>query len=573
LDVGATLLLLALRADSAGPPLAGARPSDPIRLRVADTCRTGPPNASACEIAAWSPASARLLVTSASAGLVPVAVAGDARLTPSATVALGSLSSVAVHGDIVAVCRGASDSSSTGEVLLLDRDLKQVATVSVGHGPDMLTFTPDGRMLLVANEAEPTEDGSVDHPGTVSIIDLSKGASEPSVRHVTFESFETQASALAQRGLHAPMPGRTMCQQLEPEYIAVSPDGRWAFVSMQEASAIAIVDVANARCIAIEPLGLKDFGAAGVGLDPSDKDGGPAIARWPIHGLYQPDTLACFMHGDELFVASANEGEPRDHAFWSEVCRISELRHRDGDATPALDPTAFPAEAPEGADPVDAMRNRARIVASNGAGRLQVSRAAGDTDGDGDHDRLIAFGGRSASLWRVRRDDAGTPQGLELAWDSGSSIERTVLDRMPAAFNADHDRGNSADARSDVRGPEPEGLAVADIAGRRILFVGLERCGGVIAWDISDPQAPTLATYANRRDPSVDAAASAAASVDAAKRPADSGSASRDPGDLGPEGILVIPASASPSRTPLLVLCNEVSGTLTVLEISGPHAH
>ena len=550
-DVAATFLFVLCLATET-PPVAGARSSDPIQLRLVGTCRTGPFYASACEIAAWHPASSRLLVTSAAGGLVPVALGTDLGLSPADAHSVRGISSVAVHSDLVAICGSGPDASSVGEVMILDPLMKELATIPVGHGPDMLTFTPDGRMLIVANEAEPSEDGSVDHPGTLSIIDLSKGASQPSIRHVTFESFEPQADALRARGLHAPMPGRSLCQQLEPEYIAVSPDGRWAFVSMQEANAIAIVDITNARCIALEPLGLKDFGAAGVGLDPSDKDGGPAIARWPIHGLYQPDTLACFMHGTELYVASANEGEPREHPFWSEVRRVSELTHRDGGTTPALDPTAFPADIPDGAGPEQSLRTPERLVAADGAGRLQVSRAAGDVDGDGDYDRLIAFGGRSASLWRVRCDDAGAPQGLELAWDSGSAIERTILDRMPKAFNANHDKGNSADARSDVRGPEPEGLAVADIGGRRILFVGLERPGGVIAWDISDPRAPALATYANRRDPQVDA-------PDAA-------------GDLGPEGLLVIPAATSPTGKPLLVVCSEVSGTLTVLEILGPHA-
>ncbi len=548
----AALLLSALPAEGA-PPLAGVRASDPIQMRVVGTCRTGPFDASACEIAAWHPASSRLLVTSAAAGLVPVQVGTDLRLSPSDARAMRGISSVAVHGDMVAICGSGADASSVGEVIILDPLMKELASIPVGHGPDMLTFTPDGRTLIVANEAEPSDDGSIDHPGTLSIIDLSNGVAQPSVRHVTFESFEPQADALRARGLHAPMPGRSLVQQLEPEYIAVSPDGRWAFVSMQEANAIAIVDIAKARCIALEPLGMKDFGADGVGLDPSDKDGGPAIARWPIHGLYQPDTLACFVHGKELFVASANEGEPRDHSFWSEVRRLSELAHRDGGSMPVLDAQAFPATAPDGAGPELQLRTPARLRAADGAGRLQVSRVAGDVDGDGDSDRLITFGGRSASLWRVRCDDAGTPLGLELAWDSGSAIERTILERMPKAFNADHDKGDSADARSDVRGPEPEGLAVADIGGRRILFVGLERPGGVIAWDITDPRAPTLATYANRRDPQADA-------PDAA-------------GDLGPEGLLVIPAATSPTGRPLLVVCNEVSGTLTVLEILGPHAH
>jgi hypothetical protein len=539
------------------PPIAGTRPADPVEARLVGTCRTGPFDVSACEIAAWCPASSRLLVTSAAEGLVAVSLGKDASLSPARPVPMPGINSVDVHGQTIAVCRGGSDAASVGEVVLLDRDLKVMATIPVGHGPDMLTFTPDGRTLLVANEAEPSTDGTVDPPGSISIIDLSDPAVQPKVRHVTFDDFERQASALRARGLHAPMPGRSMCQQLEPEYIAVSPDGRWAFVSLQEANAIAIVDIANAQCIAVEPLGLKDFSASGVGLDPSDKDGGAAIARWPVHGLYQPDTLACFMHGNDLFVASANEGEPREQSFFSESVRVSDLAHREGPGKDALDPAAFPPAQSDATDPAAALRSPARLRDAKGAGRLQVSSAAGDTDGDGDYDRLVAFGGRSASLWRVRVGGGGVPAGLDLVWDSGSAIERTVLERMPAAFNADHDKGDSADARSDVRGPEPEGLAVGDVAGRRVLFVGLERPGGVIAWDITDPLAPTLATYANRRDPKANPSPQAAG--DAA-------------GDLGPEGLLVIPAAQSPTGKPLLVVCNEVSGTLTVLELAVPHA-
>jgi hypothetical protein len=526
-------------------------------MRVVGTCHTGPFDASACEISAWCPASSRLLVTSAAEGLVAVSLGKDADLSPGRTVPMSGISSVAVHGETIAVCRGAPDAASAGEVLILDRDLKVMATIPVGHSPDMLTFTPDGRTLLVANEAEPSADGAVDHPGSISIIDLSDRAAQPLVRHVTFERFEAQAKELRTRGLHAPMPGRSMCQQLEPEYIAVSPDGRWAFVSLQEANAIAIVDVAAAQCIAVEPLGLKDFSAPGVGLDPSDKDGVAAIACWPVHGLYQPDTLACFVHGNDLFVASANEGEPREHSFFSEAVRVSDLAHREGPGKDALDPAAFPPAASDGIGPAAELRSPSRVRDPKGAGRLQVSSAAGDTDSDGDYDRLVTFGGRSASLWRVRRGEGGVPAGLDLVWDSGSAIESTVLERMPAAFNADHDKGESADARSDVRGPEPEGLAIGDVAGRRILFVGLERPGGVIAWDITDPLAPILATYANRRDPKVDPG------------PTGVGDAS---GDLGPEGLLVIPAAQSPTSKPLLVVCNEVSGTLTLLELAVPHA-
>ena len=38
-------------------------------------------------------------------------------------------------------------------------------------------------------------------------------------------------------------------------------------------------------------------------------------------------------------------------------------------------------------------------------------------------------------------------------------------------------------------------------------------------------------------------------------------------GDLGPEGILFIPADKAPGDTPLLVVCNEISGTTSVFSI------
>jgi 2',3'-cyclic-nucleotide 2'-phosphodiesterase/3'-nucleotidase/5'-nucleotidase len=587
--VAACALALAAAAD-APPQMSGPRDGDLLNVRLVGVCRTGGFNESACEIAAWCPRTRRVLVASAAEGLVAVDLKDPSAPSVIQRVALKGVNSVAIHGDLVAVCASPEGASARGLVILLNAELEEVARVAVGHGPDMLTFTPDGKVLLVANEAEPSSDGKIDHEGTVSIIDLSAGAASATVREVTFDAFEQHAESLRARGLHIPMPGRTMAQQLEPEYITTSPDGRWAFVSLQEANAIAIIDVLQAKCVAIEPLGLKDFGAPGVGLDPSDKDGGPSIACWPVHGLYQPDTIACFAHGDDLFIATANEGEPRDYPFYSEVRRISQLVHRDGGERLALDPGRFPAggrptsiegdpatsDAPTAASGANELRSQARLRDPSGAGRLQVSSAAGDLDGDGDYDQLVTFGARSASLWRVRVDEQRNPCGLELAWDSGSEIERTVLARMPGAFNADHRTGKSADSRSDRRGPEPEGLAIAQVGDRRVLIVGLERCGGCIAWDITDPLTPRLATYANRRNASIDLSilspgdrpSSTSAALDAPA--SDRQALIEAAGDLGPEGLLTIPSHASPTGQPLLIVCNEVSGTMTVVELSLP---
>jgi 2',3'-cyclic-nucleotide 2'-phosphodiesterase / 3'-nucleotidase / 5'-nucleotidase len=200
----------------------------------------------------------------------------------------------------------------------------------------------------------------------------------------------------------------------------------------------------------------------------------------------------------------------------SEEARVEDL---------VLDPAAFP--------------NAAELQAEAALGRLNVTTAQGDTDGDGDFDRLYSFGSRSFTIWKAD----GT-----LVHDSGDLIERTVLARYPANFNADNTH-NDLDDRSDNKGPEPEGIAVARLFGRTLAFIGLERIGGVMVVDVSVPAAPKLLTCFNPRD--FTAAPDSAAA-----------------GDLGPEGLIVIDAADSPNGRPLLVVANEVSGSTSIIEIS-----
>jgi hypothetical protein len=266
----------------------------------------------------------------------------------------------------------------------------------------------------------------------------------------------------------------------------------------------------------------------GAGLDPDDRDGAARIAPHPVRGLLQPDAIACFEHGGSLWLVTANEGEEREQGQFKEGVRW-------GDATRA--PTA---QRPAGLD------------------RLVVSRVASDPDGDGMLDAPVCFGGRSASLWRFVPAVDGAAARLELAWDSGDAFERLVAERHPAAFNADLDATPWADGRSDAKGPEPEGLSIGMVDGKRLGFVGLERSHGIVVIDLTDPASPRVVDHALRCDPSVDLRKAAA-----------DASILRTAGDLAPEGVLFIPADRNPTKRPLLVTCNEVSGTTTVWAV-GP---
>ena len=519
-----SLLALALASSCA----ASVAPEG-LRLVEVGRFRSGPFGRSATEVAVHDAARQRLLVVNVARGIDAVDIKDPAHPVLAGSFAVRGPTSVAVHGDTVAVLSAPEDRSKHGELVLLGADLKERARIEVGHNPDMVAFTPDGKVLLVGNEGEEDAASGTDPEGSISVVDISEGPGRARVRTADFRAFDPQRERLRAEGANLAVPGRTVAQQAEPEYVAVSPDGAVAFVTLQEMNALAVVDVKSATVRSMHGLGLKDFSRCG--LDPSDRDGGIRIAPWPVAALRQPDAVVAWTEGGATWLATSNEGEKRDAGKSADAVRVADLK---------LDAGSFPPGTPG-------------IMAKEGLGRLEVCAPLCDTDGDGDADRLVAFGGRGVTIWRF---DGTT---LTEHWDSGSECERIVAERMPAAFNADHEKGPSADERSDAKGPEPEGLATGIVDGRRLLFAGLERAGGVVAWDITDPSAPRLVDYVNPRDPAADLAKDA----DKDGVPDDAGRA----GDLGPEGLVFIPATASPTGRPMLAVCNEVSGTLTLWEV------
>lgn len=252
------------------------------------------------------------------------------------------------------------------------------------------------------------------------------------------------------------------------------------------------------------------------GLDASDRDSAINIRSWPVFGMYEPDAIASFRAGKTTYLVTANEGDAREWDGFEEEARVSSL---------TLDPAAFP--------------NAADLQKKENLGRLNVTTTLGDANGDGVYESLYTLGGRSFSIWKSN--------GVQV-FDSGSDFERIAAASNPAFFNAGND-DRDFDSRSDNKGPEPEGLALGRVGKRQYAFVGLERIGGVMIYDITHPHAPVFVDYANNRDFSVD--------------PYDAPAA----GDLGPEGLLFIDAKDSPTRSPLLVVANEVSGTVTLYKI------
>jgi len=410
-------------------------------------------------------------------------------------------------------------------VVFFDQNGTFLKQVTVGAMPDMITFSPDGNYVLTANEGEPKADYSVDPEGSVSVIDVAGGIASLTQAHVTtatFTSFNAQAAQLRAQGIRiygglAASPS-TVAQDLEPEYIAVRADSRTAYITLQENNGVAVLDLATKQITAIRPVGYSDVRQFGHGIDASDQSGDVLIANWPIKGMRQPDAIAAFEVGGTSYLLTANEGDARDYSGFSEQVRLGSNGY-------VLDPTAFPSAA--------LLKNNSVL------GRLNVTNKTGDTDGDGDFDEVYAYGGRSFSIYNATT-------GAE-TYDSGNLLERvTATDAIYGTiFNASNGFGEAPTRknRSDDKGPEPEGVTTGLIGNNLYAFVSMERVGGVMVFNINNPASPVLEAYVNNR------------------------SLTAGTGDLGPEGIVFVSATNSPTGQPLLILANEVSSTVSVYAI------
>jgi len=493
-------------------------------LEKLGTYATGIFDEGAAEIVAHDPGTQRLFFVNADAGTVDVLDIND----PTQPMLINQIdladfgdgaNSVDIFNGIVAVAVEADESTDPGQVVFLDTDGNVLNNVTVGVLPDMVTFANEGSVLLVANEGEPNDDYDVDPEGSVSIVDLSAGVENATVTQVSFTSLNDQRDALISEGVRIFGPNATVAQDLEPEYIAVDESTGLAYVSCQENNAFVVVDIAAAEVVDVLPLGYKDHSIPSNGFDASNRDDNIEVWERPTLGMYQPDAIKTFEANGQTYIITANEGDARDYDGFSEEARVEDL---------TLDPTAYP--------------NAASLQMEENLGRLNTTTATGDIDGDGDVDQIYSYGARSFSIWDTNGNQV---------YDSGNEFEKFLSQIDPENFNSNNDENGSRKSRSDDKGPEPEAVATATINGKLYAFIGLERQGGLMVYDITDPANAKYQFYINNRNFDVDAE-------------------SPEVGDLGVEDIRIIRGSDSPTGRMLVVTSNEVSGTVTIFGVFQP---
>lgn len=496
-----------------------------IQLQHIHSYQVGAPGTNSSEISAYDSSNQRLFTANSVANKLEILdLSNPYNISPIASIPLntyGKINSVIAHNGIVALAIENNNPQDSGFVVFMDENGNYLNQVTVGAMPDMLTFNHDYTKILTANEGEPNASYTIDPEGSVSIIDISGGIASLTQANVTtvgFTSYNANITSLRNAGIRIYGPGATVAQDFEPEYITIDPTNTKAYITLQENNALAVLDIPTATITHIYPLGYKDHSLAGNALDISDQGGNIHIANWPIKGMYMPDAIASYEIGGQLYLVTANEGDARDYAGFSEEVRVNNAGY-------VLDTTVF--------------GDMTKILKHNiNAGRLTVTNATGDANNNGRFEEIHVFGTRSFSIWNA---STGT-----LVYDSGDDFEQITLadPTYGTIFNADHS-GVAIKNRSDNKGPEPEGVALATINDTVYAFVSLERIGGIMVYNITNPTNPQFVQYINNRS-------TTNASI----------------GDRGAEGIIFIPYTQSPIDTGLVIISNEVSSTISVYKIN-----
>lgn len=415
----------------------------------------------------------------------------------------GDITSVAISpdGKKLAAAVQHEDYKTPGIVAVFDckadGSLENPTYFTVGVQPDMVTFA-DNNTILSADEGEPRNGYGadiVDPKGSVSIISLSENKSE----QVDFSGF-TADTLSGNNILFGKVNGEVLSPEtdFEPEYIAVSSDGKTAYVSLQEANAIAVLDIIQKKFTGIYSVGFEDYSK--VAVDLNSKDGKYEAKNYEnVVGARMPDGIALYETDGKQYLVTANEGDSRE---WGS--NSSEYCNETKDES---------------------------IVSGNKVTRLDSDLCVGLPEG-----KQVLFGGRSFSVFEV------TAEGLKEIYDSGNDFESITAEKLPDYFNCSN-ANTTKDDRSGKKGPEPENVTIGTVNGKTYVFIAIERVGGIMVYDITDPAKTTFTNYINSRE-----------------------FESAIQGDVSPEGLCFV---ENKNGTPLLLAACEVSGTLPVYALKG----
>ncbi len=487
------------------------------------------------EIVSFDPVSRRLFVVSGGDKLAVLNAANPSNLTVITTIDLApyattgganyargiGANSVAVKDGIVAVAVGPNlgdtpnaaqrtEANEQGKVLFFKTDGTFIREVLVGFLPDNLVFSPDGNKLVVANEGEPQgyQPGQADPEGSVSVITFAGGVGALTA---TSPLTNVNATFTAFNGQKAALEAQGA--KFNGPNATLAQDAEPEYIAISADSTTAYVTLQENNAVAVVNL---TTGTVTSILPLGFKD-----HSLPYHAIDASDQDGGFNPRSYPNLFGLYQPDTIAAYTVGGVTYLVTANEGDGREYDGFVEEVRGASVPGGLD-ARAFPNPAGILDNEALGRLSVVRTNySDPDGDPQRERLFSFGGRSFSIWNA--------QTGQLVYDSGNAFD-TIAEALGIRDNG----------RDDNKGTEPEALAIGQIGDQIYAFIGLERttrAAAILVYNITDPAAPRyVRTIAL-------------------------------PGDVSPEGLIFIRAEDSPSGKPLLVVANEVSNTVSVVEL------
>lgn len=366
----------------------------------------------------------------------------------------GDITSVAISpdGTKLAAAIQHEEYNKAGYVVVFqceaDGTLTNPVLYNAGVQPDMVTFA-NNSIVLSADEGEPRNgfsNGAVDPKGTVTIINL-EDASDTQVDFSKFTADELVADNILLNRVDGII--QSPSKDLEPEYMTVSSDGTTAYVVLQEANAIAVLDIQAQEFTGIYSCGYEDYSKIAVDIMADGTYNATTYEN--LLGARMPDGVAIYETNGATYLVAANEGDSRE---WGDFSNELKTEAVTGEKLTTLDPSAT-AGIPEG--------------------------------------KTVLFGGRSFTMYKVTSD------GLSEVFDSGNDFEALSAYYLPDYFNCSND-DIEIDSRSTKKGPESENITVGVVDGRTYAFIAIERIGGIMVYDITKPTAVKYTNYINSRE-------------------------------------------------------------------------
>lgn len=376
----------------------------------------------------------------------------------------GYMTSVAVSNDGETLAVSIEDEyyDKNGRVGIFDCNedgtiqLKKV--VEVGVQPTNIVYTIDDKQILIANEGETREgygSGLVDPKGSISIITLS----DYKVNTVDFTSFDEKRDELVQSGVIIKK-NTAPSVDFEPQYIAVSDTK--AYITLQEANAIAVLDLKAQEIIDIYSAGYEDYSEVPIDIDKNDK-GYNSKTYESLKGIRMPNGISVKTINGVDYIVTANEGESR---IFGNYTNEDERDFGKNETSPT-----------------------GKITSEN-SGLIDkvVFFDVRDYDGlNSENDYL--FGGRSMTIFKV--DD----ESLKEVYTSNDDFEAIV-----AKYLGNSSESNIIDNISGKKGSEAKSITTGTVNNNDYAFVGLEKVGGVIVYDITEPEKSHFVNYINSRN-------------------------------------------------------------------------